>query len=77
MASSGNTWCKKLMAKDKAFKIARAMGTCKPRSPRGHNAGQDFGLVDRGRGKVKDYTPLARVAPMVPWSPRKHAIRTR
>jgi len=32
MASSGNTWCKKLMTKAKAQGIAQSMGTCKRRS---------------------------------------------
>lgn len=57
MAKTGGA-VQKLIEKRKRQMVARVFGTCKPMSPRGFNAGKQFGLVDqpvdttRENGKV-------------------------
>lgn len=81
MASSGNTWCKKLMAKDKANKARWRYGSIVPIMDR-------IGMQRRGRvvlwpddsGRVlkphmPEGNPLPYKAPLEPWQPRKHFLR--
>jgi len=47
MAKGSNTWCKKLMAKQKRHWQRSRLGTCDRLSPRGFNHGMQFGIVDK------------------------------